>query len=132
MPARSKKRRGQFPGRKSRRLTTGKAYLWATARAAAFVAVGGASAETLTIATVNNADMIIMQMAFAFAGIACRWLVRSSADARDCHNRGLAVDLVPIYPLFCDMGLLDTRVGRVPENEVIALNNQGGNSRRDA
>jgi sorbitol/mannitol transport system substrate-binding protein len=39
----------------------GKAYLWATACAAAFAAVGGASAETLTIATVNNSDMIIMQ-----------------------------------------------------------------------
>ncbi len=50
----------------------GKAYLWATARAAAFAAAGGASAETLTIATVNDADQIIKQMAFAFVGIACR------------------------------------------------------------
>src|SRR5260370_6988127 len=39
----------------------GKAYLWAAAYAAAFGLVSGASAETLTIATVNNSDMIIMQ-----------------------------------------------------------------------
>jgi polyol transport system substrate-binding protein len=39
----------------------GKAFLWAAACAAAFGAVGSASAETLTIATVNNSDMIVMQ-----------------------------------------------------------------------
>ena len=50
----------------------GKAYLWAPARAAAIAAVGGASVETLTIATVNDADEIVMQTAFAFVGIACR------------------------------------------------------------
>ena len=39
----------------------GKASFRAAACVAAFGAVGGASAETLTIATVNNSDMIIMQ-----------------------------------------------------------------------
>ncbi len=34
--------------------------------------------------------------------------------------------------LFREIGSLDTRVARVPENEVIALNNQDDNSRRDA
>jgi sorbitol/mannitol transport system substrate-binding protein len=38
-----------------------KAYLLAVAYATSFVAIGEASAETLTIATVNNSDMIIMQ-----------------------------------------------------------------------
>src|SRR5580692_836874 len=39
----------------------GGSFLCAAACAAAFGAVGAASAETLTIATVNNSDMIIMQ-----------------------------------------------------------------------
>jgi hypothetical protein len=50
----------------------GKAYLWATARAAAIAAVGGPSVATWTMATANNADEIVMQTAFAFVGIACR------------------------------------------------------------
>jgi hypothetical protein len=39
---------------------------------------------------------------------------------------------MPMYLLFRDIGLLDTRAGRVPENEINALNNHGANSRRDA
>src|SRR5580658_3936834 len=39
----------------------GRSFLCAAACAAAFGAVGAASAETLTIAAVNNSDMIIMQ-----------------------------------------------------------------------
>jgi hypothetical protein len=42
------------------------------------------------------------------------------------------VDLAPMYPLFWDIGLLDPRAGRVPENEIITLNDQGANSRRVA
>jgi hypothetical protein len=56
----------------------------------------------------------------------------SKSNARDCHNRGWAVDLAPMYPLFWDIGLLDPRAGRVPENEIITLNDQGANSRRVA
>jgi hypothetical protein len=73
----------------------------------------------LTIAAVNNGDMIIMQTAFAFVGIACRRVVRSSADARDCYNRGPAGDLAPTPLRFRGMGSLDGRgSGRVTENEV--------------
>jgi hypothetical protein len=53
----------------------------------------GASVETLTIATANDADEFVMRTAFAFVGIAGRRSVRSSADAR---------------------------VGRVAEDEIIA------------
>jgi hypothetical protein len=37
----------------------GRTCVWATARAAAIAAAGGASVETLTIATANDADEIV-------------------------------------------------------------------------
>jgi hypothetical protein len=54
------------------------------------------------------------------------------SNARDRHNRGWAMDLAPAHPLFGDIWLFDPRVGRVAENEIIALNNEGANSRRVA
>jgi len=42
------------------------------------------------------------------------------------------MDLAPAHPLFGDIWLFDPRVGRVAENEIIALNNEGANSRRVA
>jgi hypothetical protein len=54
------------------------------------------------------------------------------SDDWNGHNRGSAVDLAPMHPLFCDIGLLNQRADRVAENEIIALNDQGPNSRRVA
>ena len=48
------------------------------------------------------------------------------------HNRGLAVNLAPMHPLFCDIGLLNQRAGRIAESKFIALDDRGANSRRVA
>jgi len=37
-----------------------------------------------------------------------------------------------MHALFCAIGLLNPRAGGAADNEIIALNNQGANSRRVA
>jgi hypothetical protein len=53
------------------------------------------------------------------------------SSARERQNRGRTTDLASAHPPFCDIGMLG-RARRVPENKIIALNDQGSNSRRVA
>jgi len=53
-------------------------------------------------------------------------------NARGGHNRGWATVLAPTHSLFRNTCWFDPRAGRVAEGEIIALNNEGANSRRVA
>src|SRR5260370_25305411 len=98
----------------------GKAYLWAAAYAAAFGLVSGASAETLTIATVNNSDMIIMQKLApkweAATGNKLNWVVLEENVLRqrvttDIATKGGQFDILTIgayeTPIWGKAGWLD-------------------------
>jgi hypothetical protein len=54
------------------------------------------------------------------------------SDICNGRNRGMAVNLAPMHSLFCDIGLLNQRAGRIAESKFIALNDRGANSRRVA
>lgn len=54
------------------------------------------------------------------------------SKARIEQDRGTTADLAPMRRLFRASELLNARAGRVAANEIIALNNQGANSRKVA
>jgi hypothetical protein len=60
------------------------------------------------------------------------WRGGGKSNVRGCHNCGWAMDLASAHPLFRDIGMVDRRRSRAPENEIVALNDKGANPRRAA